>query len=426
MTHRIIPSILAIALTAPAAASPGSVRDFQLPTPTPTAAPQVQGPVDVEGAVPARPRVIPTASPTAAPTGQPSPAPTGSVTGGTPSPAPAQTRRSPAAAPAQTVSAPQPRPEPVGVAPAPGQTALPPASEPIAADNSATETTATDDSELDAASPLPGEIAPVEAQSEGIGGDTGGLGMGAWLAALAAVLAILAGAFLFWRRQRTEFAAAPQIEPPLARTPEGGPAAAETDLREVAAPPKRTPPPAPSPAPAAVPSPAPAAVATPAAGTGKGKLHVRAEALSLSRSLMNATLAYRFELLNQGDRDLTDITVKADVVTAHGQAPIGDQIADAATELQPMSVVETIPVGDGHEVRGEFRLPISAIRTISQGQARLYVPLLRLRIDADGLDPIISTLVVGIKPAEGGAKLQPFRLDEMAQTYRNIGLRALS
>ncbi|WP_271439132.1 hypothetical protein [Pontixanthobacter luteolus] len=290
------------------------------------------------------------------------------------------------------------------------------------ADGTATEAPATEDDGASAASSLPTEIAPVEAQSEVIGDNTARLGLAAWLAALAAVLAIVVGAFLFWRRQRSEFAAAPQIEPPLARTPAAGSATAETNRREPVKPPKRTPSPAPPFAPAA----GSAAAATPATGAGKGKLHVKAEALSLSRSLMNATLAYRFELLNQGDRDLTDITVKADVVTAHGQAPIGDQIADAATELQPMSVVETIPVGDGHEVRGEFRLPINAIRTISQGQARLYVPLLRLRIEAEGLDPIISTLVVGIKPAETGAKLQPFRLDEMAQTYRNIGLRALN
>lgn len=140
---------------------------------------------------------------------------------------------------------------------------------------------------------------------------------------------------------------------------------------------------------------------------------------------MNATLSYRIELMNLNNRPVSEISVKADMVTAHGQAPVSEQVADDTTEMPESAFVASIKERETHEVKGTFSLPVGSIRPIAQRNAKLYVPLLRLRVDAVGADPIICTFVVGVKPPERGAKLQPFRLDEMAQTYRQIGLRLI-
>ncbi len=141
--------------------------------------------------------------------------------------------------------------------------------------------------------------------------------------------------------------------------------------------------------------------------------------------MMNATLSYQIMLRNMGTKTLTEIRVSADMVTAHGQAPVADQMASKESQLPQVAIVAEIAPRETQPLTGDIRLPVGQIRTIRQGKAHLYVPLLRVRIDGEGKDPIIRTFVVGTLPPAGQSKLLPFRLDELAQTYRNIGLRAL-
>lgn len=140
---------------------------------------------------------------------------------------------------------------------------------------------------------------------------------------------------------------------------------------------------------------------------------------------MNATLAYRLQVSNLGTKPLRDIHLSADMVTAHNGAPVNEQLAGKQTLLAPVSTLAEIGPGETVPVTAEIRLPVHAIRTIRQGNAHLFVPLLRLRVDAEGRDPVVRTFVVGMLPPAGQSKLQPFRLDELAQIYRSIGLRAL-
>ena len=140
---------------------------------------------------------------------------------------------------------------------------------------------------------------------------------------------------------------------------------------------------------------------------------------------MFATLNYALDLRNLGTQPLRDLTLRADLVTAHGQAPLEEQLADRDADMAPVTGIPMIAAQETYRFDGEYRLPTSEIRIIAQGKAQLYVPLLRIRIDMDGKAPLVRSFVVGLRPASGHGKLQPFRRDEMAQTYRNIGLRSL-
>ncbi|MGB7373669.1 hypothetical protein [Pontixanthobacter sp.] len=155
-------------------------------------------------------------------------------------------------------------------------------------------------------------------------------------------------------------------------------------------------------------------------------VQISAEATALSRSMMNAALTYRFTLRNLGAASLTDVAIRADITTAHAKSPVTDQVAQDDTELPFTSLMPRIEAGASQDLNGELRMPVSAIRLITQGNAKLYVPLVRLRVEAAGFAPLVHTFVVGIRPASKGGKLLPFRLDEMAQTYRDIGFRALN
>lgn len=240
---------------------------------------------------------------------------------------------------------------------------------------------------------------------------------------------------MFWRKRAHAGSAAAEIEPPAqwvdkaADTPQPKDTQPDTqsDTPHDSASDGASPPSEPSEPPAPQPDKVepPLVAATSRQSETESALQIKAQALTLSRSLMNATLNYRLELMNLNNRPIGEVSVKADLVTAHGKAPVSEQVASLDTILPESAFMASIEGRGTHEVKGTFSLPINAIRPIAQRGAALYVPLLRLRVDAIGMDPIICTFVVGVKPPERGAKLQPFRLDEMAQTYRNIGLRLI-
>lgn len=151
------------------------------------------------------------------------------------------------------------------------------------------------------------------------------------------------------------------------------------------------------------------------------------EATRLSLSLLNVTLSYRLTVSNLSDATMRDIAVGSDMVTAHASIPMDQQIAGAEQVLQPQHRVALLLPGQNAQLSGELRLPISAIHPLRRADAVMFVPLLRLRINAEGLEQIVlQTVVIGQKPAGPGAGLRPFRLDLGPRIYGEIGHRLLS
>ncbi|MGB5778327.1 hypothetical protein [Allopontixanthobacter sediminis] len=418
MRPRLTSSLLAIAIAhgsltlagAAVAATPAATATppggFRLPpAPSPTATPDVQGPVDIEGPVPIEPRVIRTPRPSPAP----SPTPTATQRQlptilAEPSPAqPLETRRfTPAAraTPGQLT--------PGDETPAPGQSAsdsldLTPA-EPVTGS-------------LPTAAPLPGlgeDLAT--SATPGLSEDQGGTANWSLWFALATALAVAAGAAYLWRvRRQTALVGFAPIEPPLVRRPEPAPSPSAP----------RAPQPAAQPLPGAspVPSKVPAAAA-PAAATKARPFSIQVVPGKLSRSMMNATLSCAITIHNHSALAFENLQISGDLVTAHGKVPASEQLADGATVLAPLDTMPALAAGEKAQLTASLNLPVNQIRTIAQGRAMLYVPLLRLRVTSDGLDPVTQTFVIGMKPP-GSGKVQPFRLDEMPQTYNQIGSRAL-
>jgi hypothetical protein len=411
MRRKISVSFLVIAIThsaafvlagmaAPVAAAPGGAAvpptSFQLPpAPTPTAspAPQVQGPVDIEGPVPVAPRVIPTARPAPVPTPSAAQRPLPTILQPEEARAPQTRRFTPAAraTPGQRVSGEDLLPSevasgsPLDLTPAePALDRLPsPTSLPDLVDSGANQ-------------PNPGAT----------GSGNWMPGWTTWIALAIGLLALIGGAFAVRSRRQMAPAGSAPIEPPLARRrdPQAGTAAGSTPTGDT--------------------SPVPAQPSAPKPLNPAGPITLAISPLKLSRSLMNATLSCSITLHNSSMQAFENLHISGDLVTAHGKVPISEQLASGATILAPLKTMDALPGGETGEVSASFILPVDQIRTINQGRATLYVPLLRLMITGEGLDPVTQTFVIGMKPS-GSDKVQPFRLDEMPQTYDQIGSRAL-
>lgn len=152
---------------------------------------------------------------------------------------------------------------------------------------------------------------------------------------------------------------------------------------------------------------------------------MRVEAIKLTRSFMNATLDYRVILRSRSDVALKDIAIGAKLIAAHGALPMEEQIASAQTELATAHRVERLSPSQSKTIEGKLTLPLNAIQPIRQGHASLFVPILQLRADAPGAEPVVRSTVIGQVGANGAARLQPFNLSDPPQSYAALSQRAL-
>ncbi len=356
--------LVALILAAPASLAAQSVRDFQLPpNPTPTASPNVQGPVDSEGVVPVSPRVIATPTPTPAPRPTPSatvqpvptPTPTANPTPRTASPQPATPRVStqPRSLPTAQERLPLDPGETAPMVPAPVPTG---------------ETTPISTPSATASEPV--ATPAVEESAEGIDW--------LWPAVGGGLLALLGLGYFVSQRRRN--APPPEIERPVVARASGKAAPHE--------------------------------------------IQISAEAIKLTRSVMNATLHYRVSLINRSSGALKDVDLGADIVSAHGGLPVEQQVASAAQPLEKRHSFCRIAPGQSVRYEGQLTIPLSQARVIRQGNAALFVPLLRVRLDGASEEPLVKTFVVGLGVPNGG-RVMPFRIDEGPRSYEPIAARAL-
>ena len=305
----------------------------------------------------------------------------------------------PTRAPEEQVGPPRPSPSAAPPEPAPERTSRPapaPRTPPPA-------TPATTPAPVEAA-PLPTDPAPPTASTEPavpaaapVEPETAGL---PWLAILAGLAALLALAALAWMRTRTR------------TVPEA----------ERAAPRHAAPQPS---APAALPKVLPQSLPSPLAPASAAPLALSLEASELTRSLVYATLTYRLVLTNTSSRGLGPLRIAGDLAAAHASLSAADQLAPMGG-MEPLHELALLAPGETVTLSGSLRLPLAAIRPIRQGEAMLFVPLVRFRItDESGATDITRVFVVG-EPGRGRADtVRPLRLDGFPGVIRPLGAREI-
>src|SRR3990167_10385190 len=285
----ILPAAALSALSALPASAQQSPRDFTLPPPPPSSADTAQGPVDDSGVVPVGPRTIPTERPVQQPlreaTAEPAPAST--------------TQAAPSSIDARTVREAN-RPGPVQTEPAPAASRPGPVTESPPPDL-LTASRGEESSEPAQASALP----PPLPSTQTIDDSTDRwAAMPAWqwvLAGLLALLFALVLAALALLRRRTA-QRVPIIEPPL--TNSGVVAAGGADLGQA--------------------------------------VELAVDIAGLSRSLMTLTLSPAISIANRSAHALRDLSVHADITSAHRSLPAEQQLAFEGTALPLCATLERI------------------------------------------------------------------------------------
>lgn len=156
----------------------------------------------------------------------------------------------------------------------------------------------------------------------------------------------------------------------------------------------------------------------------EANLQITFESLRMSASLINATLAYRLTLA--APHDAGPLEIRLQMTSAHASRSTEEQFGD--DDIPANHRIASLAGGERVVIEGEIRLPLNAITPIRQGNAALFVPL--VRIAASSTDPenrldVRRVFVVGQSEGDSGGKLQPFRLDLGPRVFARVSQHEL-
>ncbi|MEO6716194.1 MAG: hypothetical protein ABIM50_02965 [Novosphingobium sp.] len=159
-------------------------------------------------------------------------------------------------------------------------------------------------------------------------------------------------------------------------------------------------------------------------------LTLELSARRLSATLMNTVLNYELTVSNTGPDAVNAIVIGGDMIAAHASLPSRAQLELGGNSIAPLHTIAALEPGESLVLKGEFKLPLTAITPIRNGNAALFIPLARFRLEAMGKFglpfSISRTFVVGEDQDRPGAALKPFRLDLGPRLYSHIGQRELA
>jgi hypothetical protein len=148
------------------------------------------------------------------------------------------------------------------------------------------------------------------------------------------------------------------------------------------------------------------APAQPAAAAELPRLDLTLEVTAATRSVMMFTLEYRLTIANRADRALSDCN--AAVQLACARAAAGG--APSAGAAQGLERIARIGPHQARSLSGRVQLPLSAITPLRQGQTPLFIPLVHITLEGEGLPAHTRTFVVGT-PSQSG-RVHPIALDQ--------------
>jgi hypothetical protein len=138
---------------------------------------------------------------------------------------------------------------------------------------------------------------------------------------------------------------------------------------------------------------------------GEAQLDLTLEITAATRSLMRFSLGYRLTIANRSDRAVLDASVAAQIACARASAGHGP----SAGAAQGVGAIPRIGPHQAQSITGEVHLPLAAIQPLRQGTTPLFVPLVHITLEGEGVRALTRTFVVGPRSASG--RVHPISLE---------------
>jgi hypothetical protein len=136
------------------------------------------------------------------------------------------------------------------------------------------------------------------------------------------------------------------------------------------------------------------------------RLDLALDITAATRSLMMFTIEYRLTIANRSERAINDARVAMQLACARASA--GG--AGSAGSTQQLAALERIGPQQARTITGTVQLPLSAIAPLRQGQTPLFVPLVHVTLEGEGLPAQLRSFVVGPRSAAG--RVHPIAMDQ--------------
>lgn len=147
-------------------------------------------------------------------------------------------------------------------------------------------------------------------------------------------------------------------------------------------------------------------------------------ATAVRLSLVYATVQYEFEVANAGTSDLSELQVRADLVSAHSSLGTHEQLAPAPEWLELKHTLMGLAPGETQTLKGEVRVPLNQIRPLVKGSAQFLVPLVRFCILASDGSGVRRVFTAG--PSNpGSGTIASVRLDAGPRNLRELDAREI-
>lgn len=142
------------------------------------------------------------------------------------------------------------------------------------------------------------------------------------------------------------------------------------------------------------------------------------------------TVRGQLQLINQGDADVTDIELRAGLISASSQQQHAiDAFFSAAKDIVP-SVLGEAKAGERLAMSMELSVPLAEMQSFPLGDQRLLVPImlatLTYRGNADS-EPQMTTIarMIGREAKPPQLKMGPLRLDLGPRSFSPLGARSI-
>jgi len=141
------------------------------------------------------------------------------------------------------------------------------------------------------------------------------------------------------------------------------------------------------------------------------KLALSLDILGATRSIMMLSVEFRLSVSNRSVRAVRNLAVIPQLDTA--QRGSAEERGPAVAQGTGDTIrIERIGPHQSEVITGTVTLPVSAIRPILQGSKPLFVPLLHFQLQLDRLSPQTHSFVLGLPSAANATRLHPLALDD--------------
>lgn len=135
------------------------------------------------------------------------------------------------------------------------------------------------------------------------------------------------------------------------------------------------------------------------------RLDLTLEVIAATRGVMMFTVQYRLNIANRSDRAVTDLAATAQLACARAS----EGAAPSAAAAQSAAGIARVGPQQARSIIGEVQMPLSAIQPLRQGKTPLFVPLIHVTLEGEGLPAQARTFVIGTPSPSG--RVHPILLD---------------